>query len=171
MVCVEKGGTPCVAGYRAANDAGMEAMQTPDVDGWVPWIAKPDGRFHDLLGQMYFRVTGNGVESRMDTDRRHSNGLGFLHGGFLMSFVDMAMFTIIRPRFAKGEGAVTLSCATDFLTGGIPGEPIEGRGEVLKETGKLFFVRGLVTQGGANVVSFTGTMRKITRRLPPPPTA
>jgi uncharacterized protein (TIGR00369 family) len=141
----------------------------PDADGWIPWIGKPDGRFHDLLGQMYFRVTPNGVESKMDTDRRHSNGLGFLHGGFLMSFVDMAMFTIIRPRFTSGEGAVTLSCATDFLTGGVPGEPIEAHGEVLKETGKLFFVRGLVTQGGANVCSFTGTMRKITRRLPPEP--
>ncbi|MGI4880598.1 MAG: PaaI family thioesterase [Janthinobacterium lividum] len=141
----------------------------PDADGWVPWIGKPDGRFHDLLGQMYFRVTENGVESRMDTNRGHSNGLGFLHGGFLMSFVDMAMFAIIRPRFDKGEGAVTLSCATDFLTGGVFGEPIEARGELLKETGKLYFVRGLVTQRGANVCSFTGTMRKITRRPVAPP--
>jgi uncharacterized protein (TIGR00369 family) len=142
---------------------------SPDADGWVPWIGKPDGRFHDLLGQMYFRVTANGVESKMDTDRRHSNGLGYLHGGFLMSFVDMAMFAIIRPRFDKGEGAVTLSCATDFLTGGVFGEPIEARGELLKETGKLYFVRGLVTQRGANVCSFTGTMRKITRRPVAPP--
>jgi len=143
--------------------------RTPDADGWIRWEKVPDGRFLDLLGDLYFRVTTNGVEARMDTDRRHSNQLGFLHGGFLMSFVDMAMFTIIRPRFAKGEGAETLSCATDFLTGGIPGEPIEAHGEVLKETGKMFFVRGLVTQRGANVVSFTGTMRKITRRPPPTP--
>lgn len=139
----------------------------PDADGWVPWIKTPDGRFHDLLGQMYFRVTAQGVETKMDTGREHSNGLGYLHGGFLMSFVDMAMFAIIRPRFGKDEGAVTLSCATDFLSGGMPGAPIEAHGEVLKETGKLFFVRGLVTQGGANVCSFTGTMRKITRRPPP----
>jgi uncharacterized protein (TIGR00369 family) len=140
----------------------------PDADGWIRWDKAPDGRFHDLLGDLYFRVTANGVESRMDTGRQHSNPLGFLHGGFLMSFIDMAMFTIIRPRFSRGEGAVTLSCATDFLTGGIPGEPIEARGEVLKETGKLFFVRGLVTQRGDNVASFTGTMRKIARRLPLP---
>ncbi len=145
----------------------------PDADGWVPWERVPDGRFTDLLGAMSFRVTANGVETRMATDRQHSNPLGFLHGGFLMSFIDMAMFAITRPRFGKGEGAVTLSCATDFLTGGIPGEPIEAHGEVLKETGKLFFVRGLVTQRGGNVASFTGTMRKIGRRPPPatPPAA
>jgi len=147
----------------------MSELLSPAADtaAWIPWIGKPDGRFHDLLGQMYFRVTPNGVESKMDTDRRHSNGLGYLHGGFLMSFVDMAMFAIIRPRFTTGEGAVTLSCATDFLTGGVPGTPLEAHGEVLKETGKLFFVRGLITQGGANVCSFTGTMRKITRRTLP----
>ena len=143
----------------------------PDPEGWIRWEKTPDGRFLDLLGNLYFRMTANGVESKMETDRRHSNQLGFLHGGFLMSFVDMAMFTIIRPRFAPGEGAVTLSCATDFLTGGIPGEPIEAHGECLKETGKLFFVRGLVTQRGANVASFTGTMRKITRRPPAATTA
>ncbi len=37
---------------------------------------------------------------------------------------------------------------------------------MLKETGKMLFVRGLVTQRGGNVCSFTGTMRKITRRPP-----
>ena len=137
---------------------------------WVAWIKQPDGRFQDLLGQLYFRVAaGDSVEMRMDTGREHSNPMDFLHGGFLMSFVDMAMFAIIRPRFTREEGAVTLSCATDFLAGGRPGAPIEARGELLKETGKLYFVRGLVTQGGDNVCSFTGTMRKITRR--PPPTA
>ena len=136
--------------------------------GWHRWHRDPDGRFASMLGDFYFRPTETGVvECRMATDRHHSNGLGYLHGGFIMSFVDMAMFAIIRPRFSKEEGAVTLSCATDFLSGGNPGAPIEAHGEVLKETGKLFFVRGLVTQGGANVCSFTGTMRKITRRPPP----
>ncbi len=143
----------------------------PDSDGWIRWDKVPDGRFTEALGELSFRLTANGVEARMATDRRHSNPLDFLHGGFLMSFIDMAMFAIIRPRFGPGEGAVTLSCATDFLTGGIPGEPIEAHGEVLKETGKLFFVRGLVTQRGANVASFTGTMRKITRRPPVAPPA
>ena len=143
-------------------EPGVTSRPGPDAEGWVPWVMTPSGRFHDLLGQMYFRVAANGsVETRMHTDRRHSNGLGFLHGGFLMSFVDMAMFAIIRPRLSGG--AVTLSCATDFLTAGRFGEPIEARGEILKETGRMVFVRGLVTQAGENVCSFTGTMRKIAK--------
>ncbi|MEI6419356.1 MAG: PaaI family thioesterase, partial [Sphingomonadales bacterium] len=85
-----------------------------------------------------------------------------LHGGFIMSFIDMAMFAFIY-RQLENSAAVTLSCATDFLSAGIVGKPIEAHGEILKETGKMLFVRGLVTQEGVNLASFTGTMRKVPR--------
>ncbi len=142
-------------------------MSDGDFAGWYRWERVPQGRFHDLLGEFYFRRQGDGtVECRMATDRRHSNGLGFLHGGFLMSFIDMAMFAFIAPQLEK-SAAVTLSCATDFLSAGQVGTPIDATGEILKETGKMIFVRGLLKQDGVNVASFTGTMRKIPR-LPRP---
>lgn len=135
--------------------------------GWTRWRRDNDGRFASLLGDFLFREADEGdVVCRMETDRRHSNGLGYVHGGFIMSFIDMAMFSFIF-RQLENSAAVTLSCATDFLSAGIVGKPIEARGEILKETGKMLFVRGLVTQEGVNVASFTGTMRKITR-LPRP---
>ncbi len=131
--------------------------------GWTRWRRDPDGRFASLLGDFYFRqAVGGGVDCRMETDRKHSNGLGYIHGGFIMSFIDMAMFAFIF-RQLENHAAVTLSCATDFLSAGIVGKPIEASGEILKETGKMLFVRGLVTQEGVNVASFTGTMRKIAR--------
>lgn len=134
--------------------------------GWIRWRREPDGRFASLLGDFFFRQGAHGVECRMETDRRHSNGLGYIHGGFIMSFIDMAMFAFIY-RQLENSAAVTLSCATDFLSAGIVGKPIEASGEILKETGKMLFVRGLVTQDGVNVASFTGTMRKVPRRPRP----
>lgn len=131
--------------------------------GWTRWRRDPDGRFASLLGDFFFRqAMDGGVECKMETDRRHSNGLGYIHGGFTMSFIDMAMFAFIY-RQLENHAAVTLSCATDFLSAGIVGKPIEASGEILKETGKMLFVRGLVKQDGVNVASFTGTMRKIAR--------
>ena len=131
--------------------------------GWSWWHREPDGRFASLLGDLYFRETDDkGVECRMETDRRHSNGLGYLHGGFIMSFIDMAMFSFIF-RQLENSAAVTLSCATDFLSPGLVGKPLFATGEILKETGKMLFVRGLVTQDGVNTASFTATMRKIPR--------
>ena len=135
--------------------------------GWTRWRRDPDGRFASLLGDFYFRQSSDqGVECKMETDRRHSNGLGYIHGGFIMSFIDMAMFAFIF-RQLENSAAVTLSCATDFLSAGVVGKPIEATGEILKETGKMLFVRGLVKQEGVNVASFTGTMRKVPR-LPRP---
>lgn len=140
-----------------------ELITSGEHAGWHLWRRTPDGRFASLLGDFYFRQTAAGaVECRMATDRRHSNGLGYLHGGFIMSFIDMAMFAFIY-RQLETSAAVTLSCATDFLSAGIVGKPIEASGEILKETGKMLFVRGLITQDGINVGSFTGTMRKIPR--------
>jgi uncharacterized protein (TIGR00369 family) len=135
--------------------------------GWTRWRRDPDGRFASMLGDFYFRqAEDKSVHCKMETDRKHSNGLGYIHGGFIMSFIDMAMFAFIY-RQLENHAAVTLSCATDFLSAGIVGKPIEASGEILKETGKMLFVRGLVTQDGVNVASFTGTMRKIPR--PPAP--
>ncbi|WP_426164435.1 PaaI family thioesterase [Sandarakinorhabdus sp. DWP1-3-1] len=143
-----------------------EHITSGDLAGWTRWRRDPDGRFASLLGDFYFRATDHGVECRMETDRKHSNGLGYIHGGFIMSFIDMAMFAFIY-RQLENSAAVTLSCATDFLSAGVVGKPIEASGEILKETGKMLFVRGLVRQDGVNVASFTGTMRKVPR-LPRP---
>jgi uncharacterized protein (TIGR00369 family) len=134
-----------------------------EFEGWYIWHRENEGRFSDLLGNFYFRrMPDRSIEARMATDKRHSNGHGYLHGGFLMSFIDMAMFAFIAPRL-ETFGAVTLSCATDFLAAGIAGQPIDATGEILKETGKMIFVRGLLKQGDAIVCSFTGTMRKTPR--------
>ncbi len=150
-----------------ADGMALEIITEGEHAGWQRWHREPDGRFSSMLGDFFFRDSqGHGVECRMETDRRHSNGLGYIHGGFIMSFIDMAMFAFIF-RQLENSAAVTLSCATDFLSAGIVGKPIEASGEILKETGKMLFVRGLVKQDGVNVASFTGTMRKIPR-LPRP---
>jgi uncharacterized protein (TIGR00369 family) len=144
-----------------------ELMTEGEHAGWTRWRREDDGRFTSMLGDFYFRANAAGaVECRMMTERRHSNGLGYLHGGFIMSFIDMAMFAFIF-RQLENSAAVTLSCATDFLSAGIVGKPIEASGEILKETGKMLFVRGLVTQEGEKIASFTSTMRKV-QRMPRP---
>jgi uncharacterized protein (TIGR00369 family) len=132
--------------------------------GWMQWRGSHLNRFSDLLGPHYWRVNDAGdVECAMPTEEKHMNGLGFLHGGFLMAFIDQVLFAIARPRLSPTVGAVTLSCDTHFLGSGVPGKRLEGTGEILRETGKLLFIRGLLTQDGNSVCAFTGTLRKVTR--------
>lgn len=136
--------------------------------GWKAWHARPEGRFVDGLGDVFYRdgawADGSGVLSAIETAKRHANGLGFLHGGFLMAFVDVAMFATIRHLLAT-QAAVTLQCSTDFLGAGNVGQVLEGRGRIVKETGKLIWVSGTLTQdGGAHLVAqWHGLLRKVPR--------
>jgi uncharacterized protein (TIGR00369 family) len=139
-------------------------IETGELAGWTHWVRDTDGRFGTVLGDLYMRENADeSVRIRIETERRHTNVLGYLHGGFIMSFIDVAMFGIIH-RQLQTVAAVTLSCATDFLSAGVAGKPLEATGELLKETGKMLFVRGLVQQEGMNVASFTGTLRKVQRQ-------
>lgn len=136
--------------------------------GWKLWHAQPEGRFVDGLGAIYYRqqptaANGPGILTAIETGRQHSNGLGFLHGGFLMAFVDVTMFATIRHLLAQSAG-VTLQCSTDFIAAGAVGPPLEGRGHVVRETGRLVWVAGTLTQddGAKLVCQWHGILRKVT---------
>jgi acyl-coenzyme A thioesterase PaaI-like protein len=56
--------------------------------------------------------------------------------------------------------AVTLDCETRFLAPGRLGIPLDAEIEILRETGRLAFLRGLVVQEGESIAAFSGTLRK-----------
>ena len=133
--------------------------------GWTLWRGHHPNRFSELLGPYYFRTDEAGiVRCKMETGVQHMNGLGFLHGGFLMAFIDQVMFAVVRHRLSATVGAVTLSCDTHFLGSGRAGQVLDGTGEIMKETGKMLFVRGMLSQDGEPVCAYTGTLRKVTRK-------
>jgi hypothetical protein len=47
-----------------------------------------------------------------------------------------------------------------FIGAGVIGEALEAEVELLKETGRLLFMRGVVSQGESRVAAFSGTIRK-----------
>lgn len=137
--------------------------------GWNKWHARNEGRFVDGLGDVYYRPEpypghGDGILTAIETGKQHSNGLGFLHGGFLMAYVDVVAFASIRHLLVT-QAAVTLQASTDFLGSGHIGEVLEGRGRIVKETGKMLWVGGLLTQRGGEhlVAQWSALLRKVPR--------
>lgn len=131
--------------------------------GWYQWRDMNEGRFQDLIGAVYFRPRADGtMECRSATGRRHTNMADRLHGGYIMAFIDQAMFAIAAPSLALHR-AVTVTCNTEFLGAGQPDEDIFAHGEITHETGKMLFLRGMVTQGGP-VASFSGILKKVAPR-------
>jgi uncharacterized protein (AIM24 family) len=68
---------------------------TPDADnpGWFSWGDFPRGSFAAATGRLLFKPDGAGrAICRMFPTEAHMNMGGSLHGGSVMSFIDMAMF-------------------------------------------------------------------------------
>jgi acyl-coenzyme A thioesterase PaaI-like protein len=91
------------------------------------------------------------------------NGGGFMHGGCLLTFADFALFAIATDEL-NGDHAVTLNLAGDFLGSVADGALVEARGEITRGGGKTIFVRGIITGDGKPALSFTGIIRRLTRR-------
>lgn len=133
----------------------------PDLPGWKRWWLPDPERYNAFLGPLSVKVEGEIARVRMIPKTVHSNLRGHVHGGALLGFIDVALFAAARAFGSLSAGvASTLDLSTQFIAGGDPEQPIEARIELLRETGRLIFLRGLVVQGEVIVASFTGTLRK-----------
>ena len=133
----------------------------PENPGWFAWDLPKNGRFHETIGRMLVRPEGDGrARCRMFPDESHTNLLGILHGGAVLTFIDMALFAGGRAAGVTTKGAVTLDCSVQFISPGKAGLPLDAEVELLRETGRLAFFRGRVVQEDETVVAFSGTLRK-----------
>ena len=132
-----------------------------EFSGWYHWNHDP---FETRAGPFFMKRQGDGSYlCAFRADESHMNGAGSMHGGCLMTFADFALFGIATDELG-GDNAVTMNLSSDFL-GGVPvGALVEARGEVTRGGGKTVFVRGLITADGNPALSFTGIIRKISKR-------
>jgi acyl-coenzyme A thioesterase PaaI-like protein len=72
----------------------------------------------------------------------------------------MALFAAGRSFGVLIGPASTLDMSIQFITGGAISVATEAHVELLRETGRLLFLRGVVVQDDVMVASFLGTIRK-----------
>jgi uncharacterized protein (TIGR00369 family) len=139
----------------------------PDAAGWKRWQFRDPTRFNSFLEPLRVRLDGDIARVQMIPRRDHSNMRDNVHGGALLGFMDVALFAASRAfGCLQAGGAVTLDLSAQFIGGGMIGEPLEARIELLRETSRMLFLRGLIVQENTpTIASFTGTLRKSS---PPP---
>src|SRR5438552_5004722 len=96
---------------------------------------------------------------------KHLNGMRNVHGGCFMAFADYCLFAFAAP-VLQGPG-VTVSFSCEFLDAAREGELIEGSGEITRAGGSLIFLRGLLTSAERSLFTFSGTIKRVKRRMPP----
>ncbi|PKP90765.1 MAG: phenylacetic acid degradation protein [Alphaproteobacteria bacterium HGW-Alphaproteobacteria-16] len=133
----------------------------PDHPDWMRWELRDPTRFNAFLGPILTRIEGGKALVRMVPERRHSNLRESTHGGALLGFMDVALFAAARAfGVLSAGGAVTLDLSAQFIGTSRIGEPIIAEVELLRETGRMLFMRGLVKQDDHVLASFSGTVRK-----------
>lgn len=134
----------------------------PDNPGWYVRPATDNGRFIDIFGIMRVRIEHEGkARLRVDTGPRHRNLNEAVHGGFVLALVDQALFAgPAALGIEAAVGGVTIETATQFFGPLVAGRPVDAVVEVLRETGRMVFIRGLIEQDGVAAVSFSGTIKK-----------
>jgi uncharacterized protein (TIGR00369 family) len=136
----------------------------PDHPGWWTWDLPDEQRYNATIGKLLVRADGPGrARCRMFPDVGHSNLGNVVHGGAILTFIDMAFFAGGHMAGMSDISAVTLDCAVQFISAAELGTPLDASVELLRETRRLAFFRGLVEQEERIVASFTGTLRKLPR--------
>ena len=135
-------------------------------DGWLSFGDLPPNNFAGSIGPLHYRDAGNEVvQVRMMPTPAMLNMGGSVHGGAVMTFIDMAIFAGGRILGRAPGHYVTLDCATHFIARTMPDEPLDAFVRMVGQTrGGLVFMSGHCEQAGATTHSFTGTLKKIRDR-------
>jgi acyl-coenzyme A thioesterase PaaI-like protein len=148
-------------------DAHPAFIHEPDPahSGWMRWELNDPTRFNALLGKIIVRKDDDGrVRMRSFPERAQSNLADKVHGGALLGLMDIALFATSRMHGIIEAGtSVTLDLSSQFIGAAEIGRPLDLVSEVLRETRRLVFIRGLVEQGDTLVASYAGTIRKAVR--------
>ncbi len=138
----------------------------PANPGWHRWDVEDQARFnHRVMGAMLLRTEASGfVRLRMDPAIAHANILGTLHGGAILALIDIALFATVHVTSPDDAmGAVTLDLDCRFIGAGNLEAPLDAVTQVLRETRRLVFMRGLIEQDETLVAAYSATIRKPSR--------
>ncbi len=151
----------------ALKDDVFEHGPDPENPGWRHWNLKDPTLFNGaVMGKLITRVDPDGkARLRMFPKRHHENLSGMIHGAVTLSLIDISLFTTMHTIGTGNAGpSVTLELSTQFVGAGDPARQMDAVTEIVRETGKLVFVRGMVEQEGDVVASFSGIVRKMQPR-------
>lgn len=151
-----------------ASGSAFVHQPDPEFPGWNTWQLADETRFNRQgLGRLLLRREGDrGARTRLvEVEARHTNLHDNVHGGVTLALIDVAMFaTMFTVLGADAAGSVTLDLHNQFVGAGRRGQPLDVVAEIVKETGRLVFLRGTVEQEDHLVASFIGTLRKPSAR-------
>ena len=88
----------------------------------------------------------------LPVERAFTNSLGTVHGGVIMSLLDVALCTAARTLHPDSTGVITIDLSTSFIGGG-SGERLIAEARVLKDARTMSFVEGEARNADGSLVA------------------
>ncbi len=124
--------------------------------GFEPYRTR--GAWGTNLGEVWQKVDAGGFVRAVRVGAAHLNAAGIAHGGFLCTYMDSTLARAVQHD-CKGRTGFTVRMTTDFIGPARPGDWLEGRARVTRETRDLAFVEGELSVGGRKVMTGKGIFR------------
>jgi uncharacterized protein (TIGR00369 family) len=119
---------------------------------WQPRITND---FPHFVGPILERLEEGRRIFAFVADARHVNDRGVVHGGMLVTFADQAFGEVVLDSVDRRLCA-TVQLNTHFIAAVQVGDLVEARGEIVRGTRSLVFMRGFLTVGGRTVAAIDG---------------
>jgi uncharacterized protein (TIGR00369 family) len=99
----------------------------------------------EALGQGTARLS-------LPVETEFTNSLGTVHGGVIVSLLDVALCTAARTLHPDSTGVITIDLSTSFIGGG-SGERLFAEARVLKDGRSMSFVEGEARNADGSLVA------------------
>jgi acyl-coenzyme A thioesterase PaaI-like protein len=130
---------------------------------WLTWDYSGTGEWPEKWPPVRLRrISEHHILFEVMPGQGTGNMLGGLHGGFLSSYAENALGIFVAP-FDLPVQAITVSLSFDYPAGGRAGVLLEGEAELVRETGRMQFVRLTLSQEGHPILIGSGVLRKVPR--------
>ncbi|MCA1337113.1 PaaI family thioesterase [Pseudooceanicola marinus] len=125
--------------------AGWRPMRIDGLIGLIGPLLRPDPR-------------DDTPRYALQTDARHANALGVIHGGTLTALLDQAI-ALLAWEAAERQPTVTVQMDTRFLDAARPGDLLIARPRIRRQTRSLLFLDAELTVGDRPVADATAVMK------------
>lgn len=127
-------------------------MTTPEppLPGYT--IYDPVDPFEQVAGPFFWKKLEDGTDHLVvRTSEKHGNRQGVIHGGFMLTMIDLC-FAVTAKEFPE-QRLVTISLSSEFVSGGKVGSLVESKAEIVRNTRSLCFLRGQVFSEGETLLN------------------
>ena len=136
----------------------MTGPDTPPLPGYT--IYDPHDPFETRAGPFWWSKQEDGSNHFiLKVTERHCNTYGIVHGGLMMTMIDLVLVAVAKVE--PGDRFVTVSLNSEFVSSGRQGDLIEARATLTRRGRSLSFAQGQVTSEDRILLTASAVLKPI----------